>query len=152
MSLASGPSQNSPAHGNRRSRQAVYYGRSPTISPLRSPASDRIELLKGTLDLLVLRTLVFGPMHGHGIAKAIQSQSDDMLLVEHGSLYPALHRLVRQKWLAAEWQDTPKGRPMKFYRLTPAGRRQLAAEESNWQQLTRAIGLVLKRSELKSRP
>jgi transcriptional regulator len=116
------------------------------MSPLRSPASDRIELLKGTLDLLVLRILVFGPMHGHGIAKAIKSQSDDLLLVDNGSLYPALHRLVRKGWLKAEWEDTPKGRPMKFYRLTPAGRRQLAAEESNWAQLTRAIGLVLKRS------
>ena len=79
------------------------------MSPLRSPASDRIELLKGTLDLLVLRTLVFGPMHGHGIAKAIQSQSDDLLLVEHGSLYPALHRLVRQRWLAAELAGHAQG-------------------------------------------
>jgi transcriptional regulator len=119
------------------------------MSPLRSTATDRIELLKGTLDLLVLRTLVFGPMHGHGIARAIQNQSDDLLLVDHGSLYPALHRLVRQRWLEAEWKDTPKGRPMKFYRLTPAGRKHLAAEESNWKQLARAIGLVLSRSELK---
>jgi PadR family transcriptional regulator, regulatory protein PadR len=116
------------------------------MSPLsRSP--DRVEILKGTLDFLVLRTLVFGPMHGHGIAKAIQRNSDELLLVDHGSLYPALHRLVRRGWLSAGWEDTPKGRPMKFYTLTPAGRRQLAAEESNWQQLTRAIGLILTRSD-----
>jgi PadR family transcriptional regulator, regulatory protein PadR len=114
--------------------------------PPRAKSSDRVDLLQGTLDLLVLRTLLFGPMHGHGIAKAIQKHSDDLLLVEHGSLYPALHRLVRKRWLAAEWQDTPKGRPMKFYRLTPAGRRQLVTEESNWQRLARAIGLVLKRA------
>jgi transcriptional regulator len=114
--------------------------------PPRAKSSDRVDLLQGTLDLLVLRTLLFGPMHGHGIAKAIQKHSDDLLLVEHGSLYPALHRLVRKRWLAAEWQDTPKGRPMKFYRLTPAGRRQLVTEESNWQRLSRAIGLVLKRA------
>jgi transcriptional regulator len=112
----------------------------------RKPA-DRVELLQGTLDLLVLRTLLLGSMHGHGIGKAIQRNSDDLLLVDHGSLYPALHRLVRQRWLASEWQDTAKGRPMKFYRLTPAGRRQLAAERSNWEQVCRAIGLVLKRSE-----
>jgi PadR family transcriptional regulator, regulatory protein PadR len=116
------------------------------MSPL-AKSPDRVEILKGTLDLLVLRTLVFGPMHGHGIARAIKQNSEDLLLVDHGSLYPALHRLVKRGWLNAAWEDTPKGRPMKFYRLTPAGRRQLAAEESNWRQLTRAIGLILKRSE-----
>ena len=110
------------------------------------------DLIQGTLDLLILKTVSLEPKHGWAIAKRIQQVSQEALQVTQGSLYPALHRLVRQKWLAAEWQDTPKGRPMKFYRLTPAGRRQLAAEESNWQQLTRAIGLVLKRSELKSRP
>jgi transcriptional regulator len=112
----------------------------------RDRTGDRIELLQGTLDLLVLRTLQLGPLHGHGIVKAIQRHSDDQLIVEHGSLYPALHRLVRQGWLTAAWQDTRKGRPMKFYRLTPAGRRQLTREESNWQRLCAAIGLVLKRA------
>jgi PadR family transcriptional regulator, regulatory protein PadR len=111
----------------------------------RAPAA-RATLLQGTLDLLVLRTLLFGPMHGHGIGKAIQRHSDDLLLVDHGSLYPALHRLVRKGWLASDWRDTPKGRPMKFYRLTAAGRRRLAEEQSNWEQVCRAIGLVLKRA------
>jgi len=109
-------------------------------------SDDRIDLLQGTLDLLVLRTLQLGPLHGHGITKAIQRLSDDQLLVEHGSLYPALHRLVKNGWLTAAWQDTRKGRPMKVYRLTPAGRRQLSREESNWQRLCAAIGLVLKRA------
>ena len=112
----------------------------------RAKPTDRVELLQGTLDLLVLRTLLFGPMHGHGIAKAIQQSSEDLILVDHGSLYPALHRLVRRRLLSAEWADTPRGRPMKFYRLTATGRRQLTAEESNWQRLSRAIGLVLKRA------
>jgi transcriptional regulator len=112
--------------------------------PPRTP--DKAVLLQGTLDLLVLRTLLFGPLHGHGIAKAIERHSDEMLLVEHGSLYPALHRLVRKGWLSADWKDTPKGRPMKFYRLTTAGRRQLTREESNWEQVSRAIGLVLRRT------
>ncbi len=112
-----------------------------------SRARERVDLLQGTLDLLVLRTLLFGPMHGHGIAKAIQRNSEELLLVDHGSLYPALHRLLRNGWLASQWQDTPKGRPMKFYRLTAAGRKQLAAEQSRWKQVCRAIGLVLKRAE-----
>lgn len=112
----------------------------------RAKPADRIELLQGTLDLLVLRTLQLGPLHGHGIVKAIQRNSDDLLLVEHGSLYPALHRLVRQGWLSASWQETAKGRPMKVYKLTAAGRRQLTTEESNWQRLCLAIGLVLKRA------
>ena len=109
--------------------------------------TERVDLLQGTLDLLVLRTLLFGPMHGHGIAKAIQRNSEDLLLVDHGSLYPALHRLVRKGWLAGDWQDTPKGRPMKFYRLTAAGRKQLATERSRWDQVCRAIGLVLGKGE-----
>ena len=110
-------------------------------------ASTRVDLLQGTLDLLVLRTLLFGPMHGHGVAKAIQTNSEDLLLVDHGSLYPALHRLERKGWLSTQWQDTAKGRPMKLYRLTASGRRQLAAEESKWEQVCRAISLVLKRAE-----
>src|SRR5262245_35811368 len=112
----------------------------------RAKRGDRIDLLQGTLDLLVLRTLQLAPLHGHGIVKAIQRHSDDQLIVEHGSLYPALHRLVKKGWLTASWEDSRKGRPMKFYRLTPAGRRQLADEESNWQRLCQAIGLVLKRA------
>ena len=109
--------------------------------------STRVDLLQGTLDLLVLRTLLFGAMHGHGVAKAIQRNSEDLLLVDHGSLYPALHRLERKGWLVTQWQDTAKGRPMKFYRLTASGRRQLAAEQSKWEQVCRAIGLVLKGAE-----
>jgi len=108
---------------------------------------ERVDLLQGTLDLLVLRTLRLGPMHGHGIGKAIQHFSEDLLQIDHGSLYPALHRMVRKGWLASDWRDTSKGRPMKFYRLTPSGRRQLAAERSNWERVCRAIGLVLKAAQ-----
>ena len=108
---------------------------------------ERVDLLQGTLDLLVLRTLRLGPMHGHGIGKAIQHCSEDLLQIDHGSLYPALHRMVRKGWLASDWRDTSKGRPMKFYRLTPSGRRQLAAERSNWERVCRAIGLVLKAAQ-----
>jgi PadR family transcriptional regulator len=114
---------------------------------MKTTKADRVDLLQGTLDLLVLRTLRLGPMHGHGIGKAIQRTSEDLLQIDHGSLYPALHRMVRKGWLTSAWQDTPKGRPMKFYRLTPAGRRQLATEQSNWEQVCRAVGLVLKGSQ-----
>ena len=102
------------------------------------------RLVQGTLDMLVLRTLLFGPMHGHGIAKHIERTSDDILQVDHGSLYPALHRLERKKWIAAKWEKTERGRDMKFYRLTEAGRKQLAVEESRWEELARAIARVMK--------
>lgn len=112
----------------------------------RKRASDeRIELLQGTLDMLILRTLLFGPAHGHDIAKHIQRTSDEVLQVEHGSLYPALHRLERRGWIAARWQmATDRNREFKYYRLTAAGRRQLTAEESKWQKLAEAIARVMR--------
>jgi transcriptional regulator len=106
---------------------------------------DRIELLQGTLDMLILRTLQFGPAHGHQIAKHIQRTTEDILQVEHGSLYPALHRLERKRWITATWESAGKDlkREFKYYRLTPAGKKQLVAEESKWKQLTRAISRVM---------
>ena len=108
-----------------------------------NPESERVELLQGTLDLLILRTLLNGPVHGHGIAKHIERSSSDVLQVEHGSLYPALHRLERKGWILARWQHNERGREMKFYRLTAAGRRQLTKEESKWKKLAEAIARVL---------
>ncbi len=107
--------------------------------------TDRIEFLQGTLDMLILRTLLFGPAHGHQIAKHIQVTTEDVLQVEHGSLYPALHRLERKGWVAAKWETAGKDlkREFKYYRLTPAGRRQLAAAESKWKQLSAAIGRIM---------
>src|SRR5947199_10258579 len=104
----------------------------------------RVDLLQGTLDMLVLRTLLTGSLHGHGIAKHIQRTSADALQVEHGSLYPALQRLERNGWIAAKWEKTGSGRELKLYRLTPRGRKQLASEESKWEQLTSAIARVMK--------
>src|SRR5689334_15190482 len=103
--------------------------------------SDRIELLQGTLDMLILRTLLLGPAHGHQIAKHIQRTTDELLQVEHGSLYPALHRLERKEWVAAKWQPAGANlkREYKYYQLTPAGKKQLLAEESKWKQMTGAI-------------
>src|SRR5438874_11371302 len=94
--------------------------------------ADRIELLQGTLDLLVLRTLLPGPAHGHAIAKAIEFNSDDVLQVEQGSLYPALHRLIKKGWISCEDGTSEKNRRAKFYRLTPKGRKQLTAETNRW--------------------
>jgi len=107
--------------------------------------AGRTELLPGTLDMLILRTLLFGAAHGHQIAKHIQRTTADVLQVEHGSLYPALHRMERKGWIAAKW-DTPKDRhrELKFYRLTDEGRKQLASEESKWKQLARAIARVMR--------
>ena len=104
---------------------------------------SRIELLQGTLDLLILRTLLPGPGHGHAIAKHIQRTSEELLQVETGSLYPALHRLEAKGWIAASWDLSDKGKRARYYRLTAAGRRQLAAEQSKWHALSRAIGLIL---------
>ena len=112
----------------------------------KTPDEGRLELLQGTLDMLILRTLQWGPQHGHGIGQAIRSQSDDLLKVETGSLYPALHRLEKQKSVASEWKVSGNKQRAKYYRLTAAGKRQLAQERSRWQQLTEAIGGVLEQA------
>lgn len=104
----------------------------------------RAGILPGTLDLLILRTLLFGPVHGHGIAKHIRQTSEDVLHVEHGSLYPALQRLERDGWITSQWEQDARGREMKFYRLTPAGRKQLTLEESRWRQVVRAMSRMLR--------
>jgi PadR family transcriptional regulator PadR len=109
-----------------------------------SPVRTRRSILPGTLDLLILRTLVFGPCHGHGIAKHIRQISEDVLQVEHGSLYPALQRLERERWINADWKLDARGRDMKFYRLTPAGRKQLSEEESRWRQVVRAMARMMR--------
>lgn len=105
----------------------------------------RIQLLQGTLDMLILRTLLFGPAHGHQIAKHIQRTTDDLLQIEHGSLYPALHRLERKGWLASSWEPAAKDlkREFKYYRLTAAGKKQLLAEESKWKKLTGAVARIM---------
>jgi transcriptional regulator len=105
---------------------------------------DRIELLQGTLDLLILRTLRTGPAHGHAIAKAIERSSDDVLQVEQGSLYPALHRLIRRGWIAFDEGTSENNRRAKFYSLTSKGRKQLQVETSRWDKLARAIARVLR--------
>ncbi len=105
------------------------------------------DLVQGTLDLLILQTLAPGPAHGHSIAQVIEHRSDDVLQVDHGSLYPALHRLEDRGWISAYWGTTENNRRARYYRLTPAGRRQLAKQTSRWQQLVRAMARVLRAAE-----
>ena len=109
--------------------------------------APRIELLQGTLDLLILRTLLFGPSHGHAIAKQIRAVSEEVLQIETGSLYPALHRLEAQGWISAEWEISDKGKRAKYYRLTRSGRKQLTAEQSKWEQLSAAMARVLRTAQ-----
>jgi transcriptional regulator len=110
---------------------------------MRERSADRLEFLQGTLDLLILRTLQAGPAHGHDIAKIIRRRSEDVLQVETGSLYPALHRLEARGWVEASWDLSAKGKRARYYRLTGAGRKQLAGEESKWDAFSRAMHLVL---------
>ena len=106
-------------------------------------AKDRLELLQGTLDLLILRTLIFGSRHGQGIARAIQQTSEEELLVEHGALYPALQRLEERGWISAKWGTSTNNRKARFYSLSSAGRRQLVRETTKWKRLAAAIGRIL---------
>jgi PadR family transcriptional regulator, regulatory protein PadR len=141
----------SPTNGGlaRRVQTLAYLDILPewTIHLPRMPTKEqkeRIELLQGTLDLLILRTLLLGPAHGHAVAKAIEFNSDDVLQVEQGSLYPALHRLIKRGWISVEAGISENNRRAKFYRLTTKGRRQLAVETSKWERLAGAIARILR--------
>src|SRR5687767_13757509 len=112
--------------------------------PPRDSYKNRIELLQGTLDMLILQTLQWGSQHGHGIAQAIRANSGELLQVETGSLYPALHRLERQGWVASEWRITENKQRAKYYKLTATGKKQLLNEQSRWDQLVQAIAGVMK--------
>jgi PadR family transcriptional regulator PadR len=106
-------------------------------------STDRSDLLQGTLDMLVLKVVALGPVHGYGISQRIRQISKEVLQVQQGSLYPALHRLEKRGWLEAEWGESENGRQARFYKLSARGRKQLAAEETNWRRLAEAVGLIL---------
>jgi transcriptional regulator len=109
----------------------------------KSRALSRIELLQGTLDMIILQTLRWGPRHGYGIAQMIRASSNEALQVDTGSLYPALHRLEKQRWIEADWDLSENKQRVRVYRLTPAGRKQLLAEKSRWERMSRAIGAIM---------
>ena len=115
-----------------------------SAEPMPNQSTDRIQLLQGTLDMLILRTLIMGPAHGHQIGKHIQRTTNDFLQMQHGSLYPALHRLEKRGWVVSKWETAPDiNREFKYYRLTEKGRKQLVAEESQWKQMTEAVARVM---------
>jgi PadR family transcriptional regulator, regulatory protein PadR len=111
------------------------------------PPLEKTDLLQGTLDLLILKVVTLGPVHGYGIAQRIRQISQDVLQVQQGSLYPALHRLEKRGWLKSDWGESDNGREAKFYRLSAKGRSQLAAEEETWKRLATAVGLILRTAE-----
>jgi PadR family transcriptional regulator PadR len=114
------------------------------MSSMKKRTPEKIDLLQGTLDMLVLKTLLFGPSHGHQIGKHIQRTTDDLLQVQHGSLYPALHRLEKKGWITSKWEMAPdRNREFKYYRLTPAGKKQLMAEDSKWKRMTEAVSQIM---------
>jgi PadR family transcriptional regulator PadR len=115
--------------------------------PKQEPYRNRIELLQGTLDMLVLQTLRWGSQHGYGISQAIRTGSSDVLQVETGSLYPALHRLEKQGWIDSEWKTTEHNQRAKYYKLTPAGKKQLIAEQGRWNRMSAAIGSLMNPGE-----
>lgn len=112
------------------------------MSPL-----EKADLLQGTLDLLILKVVALGPVHGYGIAQRIRQISSDVLQVQQGSLYPALHRLEKRAWIAADWGESDNGRQARFYRLSAKGRKQLATEEETWNRLSKAVTLILRTAE-----
>jgi transcriptional regulator len=112
------------------------------MSPL-----EKADLLQGTLDLLILKVVALGPVHGYGISQRIRQISDSVLQVQQGSLYPALHRLEKRGWLAADWGESDNGRQAKFYRLSAKGRKQLASEEQTWNRLSKAVAMILQTAE-----
>ena len=112
--------------------------------PKPDPETSRLPLVQGTLDFLILQTLQWGPRHGHGIGLAIRTGSEQALQIEHGSLYPALHRLESRGWLSSEWKISEANRRAKYYRLTPSGKRQLLSEQSKWKQLVRTVARMMK--------
>jgi transcriptional regulator len=109
----------------------------------KEPYQNRIELLQGTLDMLILQTLQWGPQHGYGICQALRANSGDVLQVETGSLYPALHRLERQKWVSAEWKQTDSNQRAKFYRITSTGKKQLSSDQHRWEQMVEVIARIM---------
>ncbi len=115
----------------------------------RSPYRNRVELMQGTLDMLILKTLQWGSAHGYGIVQALRTQSGDVLRVETGSLYPALHRLERQGWVRSEWKQSESNQRARYYRITPVGKKQLAEELSRWEQMVEIMGGILRPSPSK---
>jgi PadR family transcriptional regulator PadR len=109
----------------------------------REPYRNRVELLQGTLDMLILQTLLWGPQHGHGIGQALRARSEDALRIEHGTLYPALHRLEREGWLVSEWRQSEANRRARYYQLSPAGKKQLSKEQSKWDAVVKTIGRIM---------